>query len=210
MLVYFVRHGQTPSNVEHRFQTAETPLSAEGEIQAGKVAERLKNVTIDQIWTSPMRRAQHTAEIINQYHHIPVIEKPELKEMKRASIFEGKLASDPSIQHIQNKIWEKVNDPFFSFEDGESFADLAKRAKQFIHELEEYAKQKDEQSVLCVTAHGIVLSTILTTVLLGKYATPHHIREALNHFKIENTGVSVISTHHETWRVVTLNDFAHL
>jgi phosphoserine phosphatase len=210
MLIYFVRHGQTPSNAEKRFQTAETPLSAEGEIQANKIAERLKHLDIDEIWTSPMRRAQHTAEIINQYHQVPLTEKPELKELKRATVFEGKLVSDPSIQHIKDKILEKSEDPFFAYEDGESLAVLVDRAKRVISELEQYADQKNENNILCVTTHGIVLSTILTTILLGKYATPHHVRETLSHFRIENTGISIVSTHHDVWKILTLNDFAHL
>jgi phosphoserine phosphatase len=210
MFIYFVRHGQTPGNAERRHQTPSTPLSAEGEIQAGKVAERLKDLEINAIWTSPMRRAQHTAEIINQYHQLPIIEKPDLREVKRATVVEGKLYSDPSLEHLKKRMVEHEDDPFFKLEDGESFAELSERAKKVIQDLEKHAKGTSENEILCVTTHGLVLSTILANILVGKYGEPKHVLETLKHFRIENTGISIVSTHETIWKVITLNDFAHL
>jgi broad specificity phosphatase PhoE len=128
MIIYFVRHGQTPANVENRFQTMKTPLSLEGELQGTKLAERFQNLTINEIWSSPMRRARQTADFINEYQNVTVTEVAELREIRRPSILEGKLRDEPTVQHIMKQIWAHQNDPYFKYEDGESFAEMVERA----------------------------------------------------------------------------------
>lgn len=62
---YFVRHGQTDSNVEGRIQGhLDVPLNAKGVRQAGLVAPRLGEGRIRRIVCSPLARARQTAEII--------------------------------------------------------------------------------------------------------------------------------------------------
>lgn len=85
MSVYFVRHGQTDANllainsdipiVEH-----DAPLNSTGIVQAKQAAEQLKSSSVSAIISSPMTRARETAEIINQYHKLPIIIDPTFRE----------------------------------------------------------------------------------------------------------------------------------
>mgnify|MGYP000075103674 CR=1 FL=1 len=212
MLIYFIRHGRTTHLEEHRYQTPESSLSANGEVQASKVAERLKDLAIQEIWTSPMARAKETTTFINQSHHVPVVEYPQLSEIRRASIITGKIHTDPEIQAALKVIHDERDkrNPYFRYEDGESLADVIERAKEFLQILEDHSQGKDNSYLLCVTSHGISLSIILLCVLLGREATPELIMSTLYQTGIENTGISVVSVNDKKWKLITLNDFAHL
>jgi len=76
MKIYFIRHGQTNANANMTDGklTAEIdqPLNNTGIAQAHELANQLKNVEFDIIISSPLKRAQQTAEIINQYHNLPL------------------------------------------------------------------------------------------------------------------------------------------
>lgn len=75
MQLYFVRHGQTDSNAQAANNPSvgnDEPLNSLGTQQAHELAEQLKDIDIDVIISSPYRRAQQTAEIINTYHNLPI------------------------------------------------------------------------------------------------------------------------------------------
>lgn len=60
-----VRHGETDWNREGRWQGhADPPLNETGRRQAREVAEQLADVRLDAIYSSDLRRALETAEII--------------------------------------------------------------------------------------------------------------------------------------------------
>ena len=60
-----VRHGQTDSNAERRYQGAtDVALNATGVRQAEALAQRLRAYEIDVIVSSPLERALQTARII--------------------------------------------------------------------------------------------------------------------------------------------------
>jgi 2,3-bisphosphoglycerate-dependent phosphoglycerate mutase len=64
MLIYLIRHGETASNAARILQTPEIPLSEHGLRQADRLARRLANAGITEIWSSDLRRAVMTAERI--------------------------------------------------------------------------------------------------------------------------------------------------
>lgn len=66
MKVTLVRHGEIPSNI-NRVYAGSSPeyLTDRGIRQAEEVAARLSGLNINVIYTSPVRRAVQTAEIIN-------------------------------------------------------------------------------------------------------------------------------------------------
>lgn len=67
--LYFVRHGQTDWNKEHKLMgLADIPLNEEGARQAEAVRDALRERHFSAILSSPLRRAQQTAEIITEAH----------------------------------------------------------------------------------------------------------------------------------------------
>ena len=63
--IVLVRHGETDWNRERRYQGhADTPLNEAGRRQAVELAEVLRDVGLTAVYTSPLRRAAETADIV--------------------------------------------------------------------------------------------------------------------------------------------------
>ncbi|MCL2372749.1 MAG: histidine phosphatase family protein [Defluviitaleaceae bacterium] len=94
MRITTVRHGETDWNVARRAQgSKDIELNQNGINQAQLLAERLANEPCDIIYSSDLKRAYKTAEIINNRHHVPLIATPELRESSFGK-FEGAVLSD--------------------------------------------------------------------------------------------------------------------
>jgi broad specificity phosphatase PhoE len=77
-----VRHGETDWNRDRRYQGhADPPLNDAGRAQAQELAARLNAVELDAIYTSDLRRAAETAEIIRAGRDIPLEREPGLREI---------------------------------------------------------------------------------------------------------------------------------
>ena len=62
--IYLVRHGDTKWSPERRLAgRTDLPLTADGEANARKLAPRLAALTFDRVYTTPLVRAQRTAEL---------------------------------------------------------------------------------------------------------------------------------------------------
>ncbi len=154
-LLITVRHGQSIWNLENRFTGWEdVPLSLQGEAEALHVGKLLKGYTIDEAYTSVLRRAIHTLEIILEelkLVHIPVTRTAafnerfygELQGLNKAET-EGKFGAE------QVNIWRRSYD--IAPPGGESLKDTLERVvPYFKNEVE--PKLKAGRNILLV-AHG--------------------------------------------------------
>ncbi|MDW0116031.1 histidine phosphatase family protein [Sporosarcina thermotolerans] len=82
-IIGFVRHGVTAWNKEGRAQgSTDVPLDEEGIEMAKRVADRLANEKWDIIYTSHLKRASKTAEIIaEKMPSVELVEDPRLREV---------------------------------------------------------------------------------------------------------------------------------
>ncbi|MBO4909120.1 MAG: histidine phosphatase family protein [Lachnospiraceae bacterium] len=78
MRILFIRHGEP--------DYAKDDLTDTGVRQAELLAQRLKDEDIDEIWASPLGRAQRTAQISSEVLSIPVKTLECLREIKWGSI----------------------------------------------------------------------------------------------------------------------------
>ncbi len=64
-MIYIIRHGQTDLNITNVLQgRSNHPLNETGLLQAEEAAVRLKGISFDAVYSSPLIRAIRTAEII--------------------------------------------------------------------------------------------------------------------------------------------------
>ena len=95
--IYIIRHGQTDLNKKHILQgRVDEPLNEDGILQAKAAAALLDSlgVTIDQVWSSPLGRAQDTARIITG-EDVPLRTDERLLEMDYGPYERLDLASPP-------------------------------------------------------------------------------------------------------------------
>ena len=91
---YFARHGKTDWNKENRVMgQIDIPLNEIGIEQAHVIAEKLANLDISRIFSSPLKRTMQTSEIIAQAINAPIAVIEELKNAY-AGIMEGQDRGD--------------------------------------------------------------------------------------------------------------------
>ena len=157
--MYVARHGQTNYNdlgLCNSSPNTDVHLTDVGTNQAGNLANKLKDVSIDQIFISELKRTKQTADIVNQFHNAPV--KADARLNDNRSGYEDKHFSEYyAALDSSNDKWS------VRFNDGESLEDVKERVRNFLHEL----KAKDFNSVLVVTSMAIVQAIY---GILGNYS----------------------------------------
>ena len=82
MNIYLLRHGQTNINRHGKYQSAvDKDLNEVGRRQAELLGKRLKNHSIDILYSSDLKRVVETSEIINKYINSEIIVKKEFREI---------------------------------------------------------------------------------------------------------------------------------
>lgn len=197
--VLMARHGNTTGNSAERFwgQT-DVELSAEGKSQAERLADRLAGEKINAIYSSQLRRAAATAEIIAARHQIKVAACPELLEIDFGEV-EGL-----SFSEIGQKYPELVSawpnrDPSFRFPGGESISDLDERVRKFPDRLEAH----DTEETVLVVAHSGVLRLLICHLL---QVDIWHWRQ----FRTDLASLSIVETSSQGATLYLLNDTFHL
>ena len=168
MLQYLVRHGESVSNVEERVQgQADVDLSALGRRQAARVAARSRelvalasgNDPTWEIWSSPLRRARHTAEMIAAAVGLPLRIEERLCEL-HAGIFQGHLWADLETQFPEAVARWRSGDVDYQIPGGESRAQLAARGHKTLQTL-----AARSVTGMIVVANGGVLTAALGSLL---------------------------------------------
>jgi probable phosphoglycerate mutase len=159
-----IRHGETAWNAQRRFTThSDVPLSEVGLRQVGAAAATLAATEIDRIYSSPLRRARVTAEMIaaRQPGRPAVVADDRLTEID-AGPFEGmtgeQLRSGPMAGDYAR--WHTDVDPEFP-EGAETFDAALARAAAF---LDEHA---GETGTTLVVSHGSLTRLIVSSYFLG-------------------------------------------
>jgi broad specificity phosphatase PhoE len=80
--ILLARHGETDWNRNGIWQGwADPPLNGTGRAQARELAEQLRHVPFDAVYSSDLQRAHATAEIVAAPHGVPVVADPGLREI---------------------------------------------------------------------------------------------------------------------------------
>ena len=167
MKIYLIRHGETDWNLEQRLQGAtDIPLNENGLELARETAQGLKEVPFDLIYTSPLKRAKQTAEILRGERDIPLIEEPRIREIC-FGIYEGYCCSregynipDPDFL----KFFEKPGD-YVPPQGGETIAKLCARTTEFLTELAENPDYREKTILL--SGHGAVVKGLLSSLTIS-------------------------------------------
>ena len=143
-MIYIVRHGETNWNVEGRYQgRIDIELNEKGIIQAKEIQDKLKYIHFDKVFSSPLKRAFKTAQIICDGEFVA---DNRLKERFNGEL-EGKTKSEI-------KVFPNFNDPNETSCNIEPLNNFKNRIKDFFEELLEKYKNKN---ILVVTHAGVCI-----------------------------------------------------
>ncbi|WP_459130122.1 histidine phosphatase family protein [Guggenheimella bovis] len=147
MKLFFVRHGETDYNRQGIIQGArDIPLNDAGRAQAKVLREKIVELSLEAIFSSPLKRAKETAEILNENLSLPVHFDDRLVERHFGEL-EGKSYESLDWSKDEDN-WDFLKDAYESF-GVESIESMDKRIDSFIEDL----KKTPFERVL-ILSHG--------------------------------------------------------
>lgn len=198
--IFLVRHGQTPANVDRLFVgSTDIPLNELGERQAAQVAARFSGTPLDAIVTSPLSRAQRTAEKISEVTRKTPIVVPGLSEIDFGQI-EGLTIHQVLEQFPEMRAQlEDFRNLELHWPGGESRRGFATRIMAaFLGIIDRY----ENQSVAAV-CHGGVIGAFCAQLGVGP-------QDDAMRWSVANCSVTHIVVTPEHTRLELWNDVAHL
>jgi probable phosphoglycerate mutase len=147
--IHLARHGETGWNRELRWQGhSDPPLNALGREQARRLARALAGRSITAVYSSDLRRASETAEIVAAGLELRVRLDPALRELDVGS-WAGKTLAELAARY-PNAVarWRETGEP--GWEGGESHQEMAARVVSAIRSI---AAENPGEEVL-VVSHG--------------------------------------------------------
>lgn len=153
--IVLVRHGETDWNRHNRFQGhADPPLNDAGREQARALAAELGDETFAAAYTSPLRRAAETAQILASALGLEPVRDASLKEVDVGS-WSGLTRSEVEAQFATGFArWLEYG---HGWDDGETYEELGARV---VAGLVRIAGRHDGEAVLAVTHGGPIRSAL--------------------------------------------------
>ena len=214
LVLHFVRHGESLANHADRAGQARPPdwdaLSERGWEQARGLGRRLEGHGLELIVASTMRRAQETAEGINEVLGLPVEIDPELHELRQSDAF---YAAGGNFGDTATLNWMPRAPRDHAEPGAESFDEMLGRVRRVRERMEARA---GSERILLVSHYGFI-HFFLGLALFGDAFGPEHL-VPLWYAAHANTGISVFERRNrrmdgmdfDGWHLATWNDQAHL
>lgn len=203
--LYLVRHGENLANLtkEFSYKLVDYSLTPKGVLQAEQTAEFFKTVPLDAIYSSPLKRARETAEIIARPQGQPVTLLEAFRELNV-----GDLELMPPTEanwklhdQVVNE-WMKGNLEA-AFPGGENFLEIIERARRGLLEV---TRGRERQHIL-IAAHGGILTAIVNRYCLGANNRQKRTGAGMHNCAITEieltTGSDVVAGTLRAWSSVT-------
>lgn len=203
--IYFVRHGQSESNVDGIIRGRDTKLTEKGRAQAHAVGERFTKVKLDAIITSPFTRAADTAAIIAEHLNLVPEQNDLFGEWLDSSHLIGLHRDHPLAKEGDELITSMAHDHHFRRGDEETFAELVARADLALRSLEAHSAER-----ICVVTHGAFLIILLGVMIFGTEFKKKEFGPMFWGFQHSNTGITYAIRTEPRWEIMTWNDQSHL
>ena len=201
MLLYLLRHGETAWNAQRRIQgVSDTPLNEIGLAQARALIPSLKDRPLAALYTSPLRRARQTADILSEgLGGLPVIEDERLAELDQGEL-EGMDISE--IKERYNGFWStwQKTPADAQTPGGESLPQLQERAWAAV----ESFRERHAEEMVAAVSHNLAITTVMCRILGVGLNEMRCIRQ-------HNAAINLVEhSPGRGWSVVTMNSLAHL
>lgn len=205
--VYFVRHGESISNVDGvRRPPEETVLTPRGEQQAESVAERFKNIQIDVVLASPYKRAYDTGKAIAEATGVPLEVVDIAHERELPDEVMHKHRTDAEVAQVVEEIEQGWLAGEATHPGGEGFVDMITRADALM----KLVAERSEENIV-IASHGLFGKMFTYRVILGDLVTPKLGLTMMRRMRSANTGITHYCVDEAgTWLLMNWNDSSHL
>jgi broad specificity phosphatase PhoE len=199
-LFYLVRHGESAWNAEDRLcGRTDVPLSEVGRRQAKSLAERLKPIPFEALYSSPLVRALETARLISESVGLQPVTDRRLVELDYGQ-WEGRTLADIMENDARTfRAWD-ANPAQLAPPGGETGLEAQQRIVSFLESL----VAKHRQGNVLVAFHKTVCRLAVCHVL-GMAPDEYRRRLVLN-----NAALCIIQPRPDGWQLISFNDTSHL
>ena len=166
MILYLLRHGETDYNNKHVFQgIIDVPLNEAGRAQAkeAKLEAAGRGLSFDEVFCSPLIRAQETCEIISGIPREKFHLDNRLMEMSFGDL-EGTTFNAEKLEHLSDPA-NYLN--YCGEHHCETFYEVADRCGSFLDDMKKMAKEaqdrgeEDRERKILVGSHGAAIRGML-------------------------------------------------
>lgn len=200
-LLYIVRHAEAAGNAARTFQgRTDAALTERGRLQAERLAERFREIPLDAVYTSPLRRAAETAAAVCRHHPglAPEIH-PDLAEIDGGDI-EGRSWAEFSALYPQaSALWDGPLHQFAA-PGGESMREVYDRVSRALTRI---AAANPGRSV-AVVSHGCAIKNLLC------FASGAGFERLAETPWLQHASISCIEAGEDGFRIRLMNDISHL
>ncbi|MCL1828538.1 MAG: bifunctional histidine phosphatase family protein/GNAT family N-acetyltransferase [Oscillospiraceae bacterium] len=198
--IYLIRHAEAEGNLYRRIQGHyDGKVTRRGMLQIDALAERFKDIPIDAVYSSDLKRAMQTASAITGPRDLKLDTTPRLREVCMG-VWEDRTWGDIEIEDPRQLAYF-TSDPYkWNVEGSESFPELSMRITGIINEL----ASKHDGETIALISHGMAIRVYLCAAMgipssdIGR--VPHG----------DNTGVALLETDETRTDIKYFNDNSHL
>ncbi|MBR5133991.1 MAG: histidine phosphatase family protein [Clostridia bacterium] len=198
--IYLVRHCEARGNVDREFHGSfDSDITEGGKVQLCRLSERFRDIPIDALYSSPLKRAHLTAQAVNKYHGLPIAFDARLEELHGGKWERNLWAELPKLFPESSEAWgDRPHE--FEAPDGETMRQLYDRMKEALLDI----AAQNEGKTIAVASHGCAIRNALCWGLTGDIARLGDIPWC------DNTAVSVFEIDGDNVTVTNYNDSSHL
>jgi len=195
--IIFIRPGETDWNKQERWQGwVATPLNAHGREQAEALARFLRTIGMSALYTSDLRRAVQTAEILSRVGEFDTIPDERLRE-RSIGDWQGLTLDEMRSWYVDEYAAMLKDADTYRVPGGESREDVRVRMKAAF---EDVLKQERGETV------GILTHTTALKVLMEDLF-PGYNPLTVN---LGNTSVTTMRRRDDGWKLIAVDDCLHL
>jgi broad specificity phosphatase PhoE len=152
-----IRHGETDWNSEGRWQgQADVALNATGLVQAQEMAQALEAAGIGTIYSSDLRRARQTAQVLADRVRLPVYLDIRLREIHQGE-WQGLLFSEIQASYTQTYRARKHDPESFAPPGGETAVQVRQRVVSAARDILGWHPEE----IVAVVSHGFAMAVLM-------------------------------------------------
>lgn len=208
--VYLVRHAETDTCRECRYQQQNDKLSSQGECQAKTLSSGIRSLIYDrkvEIISANTERARQTAAALSSNLGLTFEITDLLNEITRPSVLHGRKISDPAAIAVKKELRAHASSPNYRYSDEETFAEIRKRVNNIF---DTYLSTNKNKNYIFIT-HTVLMKSIIARVLFGASYTPTQFYTIYDGFAAnDHAAISQIAFDGEKWKLMYWNNFSHL
>jgi broad specificity phosphatase PhoE len=199
--IVLVRHGATDWNLQGRCQgTTDRELNAVGIRQAEEIAAILTHESIHAIYSSDLKRAQQTAQLISRPHNLPVAIEQDIRELNHGAL-EGLTFNEIKDSYPDFLQRWRTGPAEIQVPGGERLVDVADRAWNGLNRIVE--RHLSAEKIVVVSHNFPILGIVcrVTGTDLNRYRS----------FHLDPCGVTRLNRNgNDDWQITHINSKDYL